>query len=128
MTTKVQYIGSERSVYEAIERMVDRRIRSLVVQFDEKNFDYGVVTARDIVGKVLAQERNPKTVKIGQIASKPLVCIHKDMVLDDAATLMEKSRVARVFVCDDRKIIGVVSMMDIMAAALIMRARGNDVS
>jgi hypothetical protein len=40
---------------------------------------------------------------------------------------MEKSHIARIFVCEGEKIVGVASLLDIMAASLIMRARGEHV-
>jgi signal-transduction protein with cAMP-binding, CBS, and nucleotidyltransferase domain len=40
---------------------------------------------------------------------------------------MEKSHIARLFVCEGEKIIGVASLLDVMTASLIMRARGENV-
>jgi signal-transduction protein with cAMP-binding, CBS, and nucleotidyltransferase domain len=128
MTTKIEFIDANKSVYDAVERMVDRRIRSVVVRFPGKEEDYGILTSRDIVFKVLAKGTNPKKVKVSEIASKPVACIDKDMDFDDAATTMERSNIARLFVCDEGKIIGLISLLDVMAAELVTRARGNHVS
>jgi signal-transduction protein with cAMP-binding, CBS, and nucleotidyltransferase domain len=128
MTTKIEFIDASKTVYDAVERMVDRRIRSVVVRFPGKEGDYGVLTTRDIVFKVLAKGTNPKKVKVSEIASKPVACIDKDMDFDDAATTMERSNIARLFVCDQGKIIGLISLLDVMAAELVTRARGNHVS
>jgi CBS domain-containing protein len=87
-----------------------------------------VFSSRDIVFKVLAKGMNPKKTKVSEIASKPVVCIDKESDMDDAATLMEKSNIARLFVCDEGKIIGLVSLLDVMAAELIAHARGDHVS
>jgi signal-transduction protein with cAMP-binding, CBS, and nucleotidyltransferase domain len=125
MTTKIESIDGSRSVYDAVEIMVDRRIRSLVVKMPGKEPKHGVVTGRDVVFKVLAKGINPKDTKVSEIASQPIVCVDKEMVLEDAATLMEKSNIARLFVCEKEKVIGLVSLLDVMAAELIMRARGN---
>jgi CBS domain-containing protein len=125
MTTKIEFIDGNKSVYDAVERMVDRRIRSVVVRFSSKEGDYGVLTSRDIVFKVLAKGTNPKKVKVSEIASKPVACIDKDVDFDDAATTMERSNIARLFVCDEGKIIGLISLLDVMAAELVARARGN---
>ena len=128
MTTKIKYVDADRSVYDAVEKMVDRRIRSLIVKFSEKDLNYGIVTARDIVSKVLAKGLNPNNVKVGEIASKPVTCIDKNTDMNEVALLMEKKNIARIFVCENEKIIGVISLIDIMAGSLIMRARGNHVS
>ena len=125
MTTKIEFIDASKSVYDAVERMVDRRIRSVVVRFSNKEGDYGVLTTRDILFKVFAKGTNPKKVKVSEIASKPVACIDKNMDFDDAATTMERSNIARLFVCEEGKIIGLISLLDVMAAELVTRARGN---
>ena len=126
MTTNIKFVAAESTVYEAIEIMVDRRIRSLLVCFSETPPDYGVITARDIVKKVLGRSKSPAEVNISEIASKPLCCMDQHQSMHDAAKLMDEMNIARVFVCDNGKPIGVVSMIDIMSATLIMRARGNN--
>ena len=125
MTTKIESVDADKSVYDAVEKMVDRRIRSLIVKFSGKNLNYGIITARDIVFKVLAKGLNPNDVKVGEIASRPVACIDKDAAMNEVASFMEKKKHARIFVCKNEKIIGVISLMDIMAGALIIRARGD---
>jgi len=125
MTTKIESVDADKSVYDAVEKMVDRRIRSLIVKFSEKDLNYGIITARDIVFKVLANGLNPNDIKVGEIASKPVVCIDKNAAMNEVASLMEKKKNARIFVCENEKIIGVISLMDLMAGALIIRARGD---
>jgi CBS domain-containing protein len=128
MTTKIEFIDADGSVYDAIEKMVDRRIRSLVVRFPEKESEHGVITARDIVFRVLAKGVNPRNIKVSAIASKPLVCVDINMTLDDATRIMEEYNVARIFVREREKIIGVISLLDLMEATLIRRARGDYVT
>ena len=125
MTTKIKFIDGDGSVYDAIEKMVDRRIRSLVVRFHGKETEHGVITARDIVFKVLAKGINPNSIKVSEIASKPLVCVDSSMNLNEITRVMQKHNVARIFVCEREKITGVISLLDLMAATLIIRARGN---
>ncbi|CAN2040039.1 CBS domain-containing protein [Candidatus Magnetomoraceae bacterium gMMP-15] len=128
ITTKIEMVDAKKSLYDAIERMVDRRIRSLVVQFSEDKNDYGVITARDIIFKVLAKKIDPKDVKVSEIASKPIVRIEQGADLFEVSKIMEEANVARIFVCENKKIIGVVSLIDIMDAVLIMRAKDCYVS
>ena len=128
MTTKIESVDADKSVYDAVEKMVDRRIRALLVRFSEKDLNHGIITARDIVFKVMAKGLSPKKIKVSEIASKPVVCFDKDTNINEAASLMEKKKIARAFICEGEEIIGVISLIDIMAGALIMRARGSYVS
>lgn len=127
MTTRIESIDFERSVYDAVETMVDRRIRSLLVRFPGKDQENGVITARDVVFKILAKGLDPKKIKVSEIASKPIKSVDQNMDFDEAAKVIGESNIARVFVCDSDRIIGVVALMDVMAATLIERARGEHV-
>jgi CBS domain-containing protein len=124
MTTRIEYIDADKSVYDAVEILVDRRIRSVIVRGN----DFGVVTARDVVFKVLAKGLNPKDVKVSEIASGPLICMSADTEFDEVAFIMEKNKIARVYVCEKGEVLGLVSLLDLMSAELIMRARGDNVS
>jgi len=128
MTTRIESVEAEGTVYDAVEKMVDRRIRSLLVTFSGDVENHGVITARDVVYKVLAKGINPNEIKVSQIASKPIHCVEHTATIDEAASILEKNRVGRIFVCESGKIIGVIALLDVMAAALVSRARGNHVS
>jgi len=128
MTTRLESVDAECTVYDAVERMVDLRIRSLLVRFPGGDMEDGVLTARDVVYRVLAREKDPKEVRVSEIASRPISCIDKGMSLEEAAVLMKESGVARLFACDGPRIVGVLSLMDAMNAMLILRARGDHVS
>jgi CBS domain-containing protein len=131
MTTKMDFIDHDRSVYDAVEIMVDRRLRHLVVRTSGKlgtEAIYGVLTARDVVFKVLARGINPKQVKVADVASKPVACISKDKSIEEAAGVMEKANIARLFVCDGDEVLGVLNLLDVMAGELILSARGKHAS
>ncbi|MBW2320687.1 MAG: hypothetical protein JRF31_07540 [Deltaproteobacteria bacterium] len=77
MTTNIESIDHKRSYY-GIERMVNRRIRSLLIRYPGKEIEYGVITARDVVFKVLAKGIDPKNIIVSKIASKPIVAIDQN--------------------------------------------------
>jgi Predicted signal-transduction protein containing cAMP-binding and CBS domains len=123
MNTKLETIKPEATVYDAIEKLVDKRMRSMIVLPKDDKDVYGVITVRDIVFKVISQNLDPHKIKVEQIASKPVISIDKETELGHLIKLMEKFNIARVFVHEGRQIIGVVSLLDVMSATLIERAR-----
>jgi len=56
MNTKLETIRPEAMVYDAIERLVDKRLRSLIVLPKDEKDVYGVITVRDIVFKVISKK------------------------------------------------------------------------
>ena len=123
MTKKLEIISAEASIYDAIERMIDKRIRSLLVKPGDAHDVYGVITVRDIVHKALGKNLDLNKMKVSEIMSKPVISVDKGVDVEHAIDLMTKSNITRVFVNEGREIIGIVSLLDVMSAALINRAR-----
>jgi len=128
MVKKLESVEANAPVYDAIEKMVDRRIRSILVKPKDEKDVYGIVTARDIVFKVIGKNLDPSKIRVEEIASKPVICVNRDMEIEHVINLMNKFNIARVFIHEGKEIIGVVSLLDVMAAALIERAKGGRVA
>ena len=116
MNRDLVFIDGNASVKDAIELMLERRIRSLLVKPRNERDSYGIITVRDIVFGVFANELKPEDVRVEDIASKPIVTVSKGTELKDVIRFMKRFNIARVFVLDNGKIVGVVALMDIMRA------------
>ncbi len=116
MNRNLIFIDGNASVRDAIEIMLKRRIRSLLVKPRNERDSYGVITVRDIVFGVFANDLNPEDVKVEDIASKPIVTVSKNTELKDVIRFMKRFNIARVFVMEDGNIVGMVALMDIMRA------------
>jgi len=124
MNKRLETIPEEASVYEAIEKMIDKRIRSLLVVPKDPNKGYGVVTVRNIIFKVIALGVDPHQVKIGEISSKPVVCVYEEAPISEILNLMVKNNFARIFIKNkEEKIIGVVSFFDVLTHILVEKAK-----
>jgi len=121
MNKRVEFVDANATVLDVIERLVNKRIRSVVVKPKDERDTHGVVTVRDVVYKCLAKSLDPQKLKAHEIASKPLITVEKDLDLEYVLKLMEKFNIARVFVKEKNEIIGVISLMDIMSAYLLRR-------
>lgn len=121
MNRRVEFVEANATVLEVIERIVNRRIRSVVVKPRDEKDTYGVVTVRDVVFRCLAKNLDPQKVKAYEIASKPLITVEKTLSIEHTLNLMDRFNIARVFVKDGEKIVGVVALMDIMSAYLVRR-------
>ena len=121
MNKRVEFVDANATVLDIIERLVNKRIRSVVVKPKDERDTHGVVTVRDVVYKCLAKSLDPQKLKAHEIASKPLITVEKDLDLEYVLKLMEKFNIARVFVKEKNEIIGVISLMDIMSAYLLRR-------
>lgn len=98
MTTKFLAVKHDANLKIVMKIMADKNIRSVFVKPKDAGDVPGVIAVRDVVFKVLAKGVNPAKVKASDIASKPLVCVDKDMKVEYAAMLLDKFNIARVWV------------------------------
>jgi len=118
MTKNLEYIDPDAVVYEAIGKMIERRIRSLIVRPRDEKDTYGVITLKDIVFKAIGKGLDLNEVKVEKIATKPVISINKDMEIGQVVKLMEEFKIARVFVSEGKEIIGIVALFDVIAGAI----------
>jgi CBS domain-containing protein len=73
----------------------------------------GILTDRDIVVRVVAEGRDPKSTTVGEVASTNLVTVSPDENLDRALHLLAEQRVRRLPVIEGDTLVGVVAQADI---------------
>jgi len=106
--------GTEKeTVVEIAKRMIDCKVGSVVIM--KNHAAVGVVTDGDIVSKLVSKNKKPSEVLAKDVMSSPLVTIGDDEEVNDAARLMRKKGVKRLGVTDHGKLMGMVSMSDIVA-------------
>jgi CBS domain-containing protein len=85
-----------------------------IVEDNSGKLPIGVVTDRDIVCRVLANDRNPLDLTAADCMTKPVVTVMPDMTLEECCRLMEEKLIRRVPVVDERgACIGMLSLADI---------------
>jgi CBS domain-containing protein len=113
MTKDVATIHPHAPVAEAIRRMRERQIGSLLVEKVSPSDTWGIITQNDVVQKVVARDSNPNQVKVGEVMSKPISIVHPDTLLRECAKVMAREHIRRVFVFDGHNVVGVISANDI---------------
>jgi CBS domain-containing protein len=86
----------------------------------------GVVTDRDLVLRVLAERKDPRSVRLGEIATtRGLETTSPDTQLCDARTLMAERRIRRLPVVKDDRLVGMLSLGDVAIGSASMRSVGE---
>ena len=116
MRKGVETISSSATVADALRKMQQLKVSSLIVDRRNKSDAYGILTKADIVTKVIEagpKRKNLSNVKVFQIMSKPLVTVSSGLAIKYCTRVMKKSGVSRVPVFDGKQIVGILSMTDI---------------
>jgi CBS domain-containing protein len=110
---EVLQIESSATVFEAIKRMVEANVGSLLV-FEEGRLR-GIVTERDYLRRVALEGRTEKDTLVGEIMSSPLVYVSPDTSIEECMAVMTERRIRHLPVLDERRdVVGVVSIGDVV--------------
>jgi CBS domain-containing protein len=69
----------------------------------------GIITERDIIFRVVAQNRGPYKVTLRDIMSAPVITIDADKSVEEAMVILNKHKINRLPVVHDSSIIGIVT-------------------
>ena len=112
MTTNPETLPESTIVREAAETMRANDIGDVVI-VDDNGAISGILTDRDIVVRVVAEGRDPRATRIGDIASRELTAVSPDDPVDRAVLLMRERAIRRLPVVDKGKPVGIVSIGDL---------------
>jgi len=113
---RVIAISEDAFVTEALEKMHDERVGSLVV-LDEGAL-VGIVTERDYAHKIVLKARSPESTKISEIMSSKVVTVDGDRSIDSCLALMTENRIRHLPVLEGGAVVGVLSIRDLTAAVV----------
>ncbi len=100
---------------ERVARILSRhRVGSAVVMDGDEVV--GIITDRDILDKVVAKGRDPKTVKVREVMTRNPVTIEDDYDISDAIDKMMEKGIRRLLVTRLGRPIGFVTAADLLAA------------
>jgi CBS domain-containing protein len=113
MTTPVVSIQASASVAEAMRVMAEKHLRGLMVEPSGEGDAWGTVTNADIVYKVAAYGKNPETVTIAEVMTKPCIEVDPDMTVQEVCQILAHNHLRRTPVVKDG-LLGVITVADIL--------------
>ena len=100
------------SVFEAASLMEQKNIGALLVLEGERIA--GIVTERDLARKMVLADRSPRQTPVRDIMHSPVQCVHPRHTNEECMALMTQKRLRHLPVTDDGKLIGLVSIGDLV--------------
>ncbi len=111
--SRIETIEPKASVLDAVQRMNDRRIGSLIVCDHE--VPVGIFTERDVLMRVVAVFADPRTTLVEVVMTRDLVTIAPDTSIAEAMALITHRRCRHLPVVEGGRLIGLVSSGDLTA-------------
>jgi CBS domain-containing protein len=112
--SRVHCIEPDATVLEATQRMNAERIGALVVM--ERGRVAGMFTERDVLRRIVAEQRDAATVLVREVMSTSVTCCEPEMSIDDARSVMRDRRIRHLpVVSSTGELLGLISIGDLNA-------------
>jgi CBS domain-containing protein len=111
MTSDVVTIEPSASVVDAAKLMIQREKGPLPVV--EGDRPVAMVTDRDIIARVVAEGRDPGSLRVSDIATTELRTLGPDQDVTEARQMMAQYQLDRLLVVDGERLVGIISEADI---------------
>jgi len=113
----VHTVRPTTTVFEALELMADKNIGAVMVT-DEEGRLKGVFSERDYARKMMGRERDTRTTPVREVMTTRVVSVKPDTRLRSCMSLMTDKRVRHLPVLSGERLVGVVSIGDVVKSLL----------
>ncbi len=112
---EVSSIEPDKSVYDAMQLMADKKIGALPVL--EAGKLIGIITARDYPGKAKRLDRPLQDVLVKETMTSPVVHVGPEDTIKDCIALITEKRIRHLPVLENDQIFGIISIGDLSRAS-----------
>ncbi len=105
-------------VRDALNIMRKTHVKSLVVDKVKPHDAYGMLTYKNILHSIVANDGDIDLLRVYDICSKPAFQVSSELDVKYAAQIMIKGGVKRLLVVDNNELEGILTMTDILSVVL----------
>jgi CBS domain-containing protein len=114
--TAIYSVGPDDPVLDAIKVMAEHHVGALLVMKGTELV--GIVSERDYARKVILLGRASNTTAVSQIMSAPVHTVSPNRSVEECMRLMTEQRVRHLPVVENGRVIGVISIGDLVKAVI----------
>ncbi|NNF17938.1 MAG: CBS domain-containing protein [Gammaproteobacteria bacterium] len=115
-SNQVWSVTPDTTVFDALKKMSDKSIGSLLVMEGEKLV--GLFSERDYARKVVLHDKSSRTMPVTEIMTRRILCVSPERSVEECMALMTDQRVRHLPVIENKQVVGVVSIGDLVKAIM----------
>ena len=116
MIREVIKVSPFATLREAMTLMKRHNVKSLVVEQQSEHDAWGLITHTNILKTVIAEDGDIDLLNVYDVCAKPVISVGESLGIRHVASLMSEHRIKRLLVLEDNRLLGFVTMDDIMEA------------
>ena len=113
---QIYSVSPETTVYDTLKLMADKNIGAVLVLEEGKLV--GIMSERDYARKVVLKGKFSKEIPVNEIMSPNVICIDPDQTINNTKAVMIQKRIRHLPVMEDDKLVGIISIGDVVNAVL----------
>ncbi|RFA24631.1 histidine kinase [Alkalilimnicola ehrlichii] len=118
MQSEVATISPFATIREAMRKMRDCNVKSLVVDKRDPHDAYGILTYTTILRTIVSEDGDIDLINVYDVCAKPVISVYAEMDVKHVARLMITQDVRRIIVLRDNELEGIITMNDIITPVL----------
>ena len=111
---KLVKISPMASVRDALKLMKEHKVRSVIVEKSSPSGAYGLVTFKNILQSIVAEDGDIDLLNVFDIAAIPAFSVSTELDVKYAAKMMVQHSIKRLLVTDNNELEGIITMTDII--------------
>lgn len=112
---KLIIVSPLATVREALTLMRKHSVRSVVIDKSSQDGAYGLVTFKNMLQSIVAEDGDIDLLNVYDIATTPALSISAKINVKYAARMMVSSSIKRLLVIDNNELLGILTMTDIIS-------------
>jgi CBS domain-containing protein len=109
-------IRPEAFVFDAVKMMSEKSVGALLVMEGEKMV--GIITERDYARKVILAGKSSKQAQVKDIMTQRVLWVAPERTIEECMALMTDKKVRHLPVVENTKVVGIVSIGDLVKAII----------
>ena len=112
----VWFVGPQTTVFDAVKLMSEKGVGALLVMENKKMV--GIITERDYARKVILAGKSSRQTPVKDVMTKRVLWVAPERTVEESMALMTDKRVRHLPVVDNTRVVGMVSIGDLVKAII----------
>jgi len=114
-------VSPDATVLDALKLMAEKDIGAVLVTEDDRLV--GIFSERDYARKVPLMGHSPEKTRVSELMTRDLYCVGPTQTVQECMALMTAKRIRHLPVLEEGRLIGIVTIGDVVKAVISDQAR-----